>query len=231
MRDLGTAVLTWDDRLDRARSHWVVERVAALHRSFLGQPPGGLAPLDLVLGLFAPARIRPLAEQGHELMRLACRGWDLFADVVPRDVADAVLGLLDDERPLVEALAAGPVTLTHGDLATVNTAFEGDDLVLLDWAMPTAAPGALDVARFLAGCAQVLDATRDDLIAAYRHAAGPAYDGRSMRLALLAALAWLGWNKALDAVEHPDPAVRRRERDGLDWWVAAARTTLERGDL
>lgn len=231
MRDLGTAVLSWEDRLDRSRARWVMGRVAALHRRFLAEPPDGLAPLDLVLGLFAPARIRPLAEQGHELMRLACRGWELFADVVPPDVSDAVLGLLEDVRPLVAALGAGPVTLTHGDLATVNMAFEGDDLVLLDWAMPTAAPGALDVARFLAGCAQVVAAGRDELLAAYRDAAGPAYDERSMRLALLAALAWLGWNKALDAVEHPDPGVRRRERDGLDWWVAAVRTTLERGDL
>jgi hypothetical protein len=231
MRDLGDAVLTWDDRLDRARSRWMVQRVAALHRRFLGDPPDGLAPLELVLGLFAPSRIRPLAEQGHELMRLACRGWEDFADLVPDDVADPVLALLDDVGPLAAALTAGPVTLTHGDLATVNMAFEGEDLVLLDWAMPTVAPGALDVARFLAGCAQVVDARREDLLAAYRRAAGPAHDERSMRLSLLAALVWLGWNKALDAVEHPDPAVRQREREGLDWWVRAARDTFERGDL
>ena len=184
-----------------------------------------------MLTLFAPRRIRDLAAEGSELMALACRGWEVFADTVPSDVADPVLGLLDDVRPLVAALGSGPVTLTHGDAATVNMAFEGDDLVLLDWAMPTAAPGALDLARFLAGCAQVVDAGRDELLAGYRAAAGPAYDERSTRLALLAALAWLGWNKALDAVEHPDPAVRQRERDGLDWWVAAARSTLERGDL
>ncbi len=52
-----------------------------------------------------------------------------------------------------------------------------------------------------------------------------------MRLALLAGLVWLGWNKALDAVEHQDPATRERERADLEWWIGQARTTLEMGEL
>jgi len=228
MRDLGDAVLTWEHRLSAPRAFWVMERLAALHREFLGDPPADLAPLDLVLTLFAPRRIRSLAERS-ELMALACRGWEIFADTVPTDVAGPVLELLDDVRPLVVALASGPVTLTHGDAATVNMAFDGEDLVLLDWAMPTAAPGALDVARFLAGCSSVVEPSREELLAAYRRAAGPAADERSVQLALLSGLVWLGWNKALDAAEHPDPAIRRREQADLDWWVRAARTALERG--
>jgi len=230
MRDLGSAVLGWSDRLSTRRAFWVMERVAALHRQFLGGPPAGLAPLAQVLGLFSPRRIQSVAEGGSELMRLALRGWEIFAETVPGDVADPVFALLDDISPLAEALGAGPVTLTHGDLATVNMAFEssddGGDLVLLDWAMPTAAPGALDVARFVAGCSQVVEPSREELIAAYRRAAGPAYDETSMRVALLAGLVWLGWNKALDAAEHPDPATRERERADLAWWVDQARTTL-----
>jgi hypothetical protein len=42
---------------------------------------------------------------------------------------------------------------------------------------------------------------------------------------------WLGWNKALDAVEHPDPQIRARERADLDWWVDRARDALETGVL
>jgi len=97
--------------------------------------------------------------------------------------------------------------------------------------MPTAAPGSLDIARFLAGCASVCDLGREELIAAYRRHAGPAYDDDSMASSLLSALLWLGWNKALDAVEHPDPLIRARERADLDWWVAHARIALERGVL
>jgi thiamine kinase-like enzyme len=229
MRDLGDAMLTWDDRVSADRADWMMRRTAELHRAFLGQVPDGVAPLSQTLTLFAPATVRPLAEHGVELMRLVLRGWELFADEVAADVAEQVFSLLEDVTPLQRALEEGPVTMTHGDLATVNMAVEGKTLTLIDWAMPTRAPGALDVARFVAGCASVTDLGREELLAAYRRHAGPAYDARSMTLALVSGLLWLGWNKALDAVEHPDPEIRVRERADLEWWVDRARDALEAG--
>ena len=233
MRDLGDTVLSWDDRLDPPTCWWVIERVAALHRAYLGDPPDAVAPLVPLLDMFAPARIAGLARGGSELFAAAMRGWQYFADptLVPRDVSEAVFALHGDVRPLADALRAGPATLAHGDLATVNMAFEHDRLVLLDWAMPVAAPGAVDVAGFLVGCAHVVDVHPDDVIDHYRRAAGPAYDERAMQVALLSALCWLGWNKALDIVESEDEAVRRRERASLAWWVAQARTAIGRGAL
>ena len=231
MRDLGDTVCTWSRRLTARETVWVMERTADLHRAFLGDVPSNVVPLDRMLALFAPSTMRPLADAGIELMSVALRGWELFADQVPADVREPVFSLLEDITPLASALERGPLTMTHGDLATVNMAFEDDTLVLLDWAMPTSAPGALDVARFLAGCASVVDLSRDEVLEAYRRAAGPAYDARSTELALLAGLVWLGWNKALDAVEHPDPTIRARERADLDWWVGRARAALESGDL
>ena len=231
MRDLGDAVLDWARHLDARECTWMLERVAALHRAFLGDPPAGLVPLDRVLGLFAPARLRAARGDATGLAALALRGWEMFDRCVPRDVADAVLGLLDDLGPLADALGRRPCTLAHGDLATVNMAFVGDDLVLLDWSMPTVAPGAVDVARFVAGCSSVVAMEREELLAGYRRAAGSAYDDTAMRLALLSGLVWLGWNKALDVTENPDPAIRVRERADLDWWVREARTTLESGAL
>jgi hypothetical protein len=50
-----------------------------------------------------------------------------------------------------------------------------------------------------------------------------------MRLGLLAGICWLGWNKALDMVEHPDPAVRERERAALPWWLRQVELALETG--
>jgi hypothetical protein len=231
MRDLGDSVLTWDDRLDAGTATWVMQRTAALHLRFLGVPPPDVVPLERALSLFSPATVRPLADQGVELMRLVLRGWEIFAEQVPAELSDPLLAILADVTPLRRALEAGPVTMTHGDLATVNMAIERDTLVLIDWAMPTAAPGALDVARFIAGCASVVDASREDLLAAYRDAAGPAYDERSQRLSLLAGTLWLGWNKALDAVDHPDAAIRAQERADLEWWVRQSRNALEEGDL
>lgn len=231
MRDLGDSVWDWDERLDAGRCRWVVDRIARLHAAFLGDRPDGVAPLEPVLGIFAPTRLRAAADAGNRLAAAAIRGWDYFPDHVPADVAELVLALVEDPAVLARALLRRPCTLVHGDLATVNMAADGDDLVLLDWAMPVRAPGAVDLARFLVGCATQLATGREAILELYHGAAGPAYDEEAMRLALLAALVWLGWNKTHDIVESRDPSLRAREQADLDWWVREARTTLERGLL
>jgi hypothetical protein len=229
MRDLGNAVLTWDDRLDAEQTRRVMDRIARLHRAFLDDPPPGLAPLESVLNPFAPHRVAGLAGEGVELARVALRGWELFQEQVDDDVVEPVMQLLADVSPLAHALRRGPVTLLHADCATVNMALEGDDLVLLDWTLATVGPGALDVARFVAGCSSVVGISREEMLTEYERAAGPAYDAASMQAALLNGLLFLGWNKALDAAEHPDPVVREREAADLDWWVERARAALEQG--
>ena len=69
----------------------------------------------------------------------------------------------------------------------------------------------------------------DGLVALQREVAGAAYDDDAMRLCLLSGLCWLGWNKALDIVEHPDPAVRERERVALSWWLHQAELAFDTG--
>lgn len=231
MRDLHDTVLTWAHRLSADQCRWVLSRVAGLHRKFLGAEPEDLTPLPALVGLFSPGRMAPYAAEGNVLASAALRGWEIFADTVAPDVADPVLALLEDPAPLVAALLARPATLIHGDLATVNMALEGNTLTLLDWSMPACAPGAIDLARFIAGCSSVVDLSREAMVAEYLAAAGPACDGPALRLAMLSGLVWLGWNKAMDAAEHPDLAVRDREAKDLAWWLAQARLTLEAGLL
>lgn len=231
MRDLGNAVLTWERHLTRAQCRRVLTATSAMHRRWLGDPPDGLTPLPDLLGLFAPTRIAAHGVSDNPLAALVLRGWEIFVEWVSPDVAEPVLDLLGTPEPLATALGNGPMTLVHGDLATVNIAFERDQVTLLDWGMPAAAPAAFDLARLLAGCASVLDLSREEVIDDFRRLAGPAHDETSLRLGLLSALVWLGWNKALDAAEHPDPAIRSRERADLDWWVGHARNSLQSGDL
>ncbi len=119
-----------------------------------------------------------------------------------------------------------PMTMIHGDLATVNMAFEADHLTLIDWGMATSAPGALDIGRFLVGCAHVLDVDRDAFLAMYREEAGDSFDEAGTRLGLLGGLVWQGWNKALDIVDHPAEKVREREKAALPWWLDRAREAL-----
>ncbi|MFF0271435.1 hypothetical protein [Kribbella sp. NPDC004536] len=231
MRDLGDGVLTWEDRLSREQCRTLFGSVGSMYDGFLGRVPANLTPLPALVGLFTPDRVRPYVGGENPLPELVLRGWELFPTLVPNDVAEPVLRLLDRPAPLGDALLARPCTLVHGDLATVNLAFEKEGVTLLDWGMPAAAPAALDLARFLAGCASVVDATREELIEDFRELVPAGRDEPALRLALLAGLVWLGWNKALDAAEHEDPVIRTRERADLGWWVDEARRTFAAGLL
>jgi hypothetical protein len=227
MRDLGDAVYGWQTRVTPDRCRTMLRSVTSLHRSFLEQPPDDLAPLDAVVGLFEPDRIRPYGDE--ELIGYALRGWEIWADLVTDDVGERVLALALDTAPLTRALAQCPMTMIHSDLATVNMALDDDRLTLIDWGLATVAPGALDIGRFLAGCAHVLDIDNDAFLALYREEAGDAHDETATSLGMLAGLVWLGWNKALDIVDHPREDVREREKAALPWWLERAREALDTG--
>jgi hypothetical protein len=67
LRDLGDRVLSWEDRLSADQAQRAMAAVASLHRTFLGQAPQGLAPLDLVVTMFTPRRIREAQAAGLPL--------------------------------------------------------------------------------------------------------------------------------------------------------------------
>jgi len=74
--------------------------------------------------------------------------------------------------------------------------------------------------------AAALGVDHDQLLADVR-AQLQLHDDAALRLALLGALAQLGWEKALGATSD-DPMIREREEAGLAWWIARARQALER---
>jgi len=242
MRDLGDAVLNWKSIVTKEQARTMFSAVADLHAAFLGSAPDGLTPLGSVLDMFEPRRIRPYV--GETLVDYALRGWEYWPEVAPGEVGERVLDLAQDTTSLKAACLALPRTLVHGDLATVNMAFEPGRpgcLTLIDWGLAAAGPAELDIGRLLAGCAHLFGpvgrrgasesivARLDDLVALQREVAGPAYDEAALRLGLLAGITWLGWNKSLDIVEHPDPAVREREHDALPWWLHQAELAFETG--
>ena len=229
MRDLGDAVLTWDDVLSPARLRFLLEGLADFHAAYRGRVD--VLPTDLgdVVRLFEPDRIRPFA--GNGLIDVALRGWEYFAEVAPDEVGQRVLALAMDGSPLVRALKGRPPTFLHGDASTVNLALEPGAVTMFDWGVATTGPAEMDVARLLVGSGHILEVTFDEFVAIQREVAGADHDERSLLLSLLAAIAWLGWNKALDIVEHPDEAVRERERQGLNWWLGQARLAFETGDI
>ena len=233
MRDLGSAVLGWHRRLDRHECRRVLAAAAGVHAAYAGPAPSvpDLCPLAVRLPLLWPATMAAELRSGHPLPPLVLRGWELFADLVPGDVAAAVAWAHDDVTRLSGPLSACAPTLAHGDFWLVNLALEDDRVVLLDWGAATLGPGALDLACFLVGNATHVDASREAIVADYVALCGERHDERALQLSLFAALTEMGWNKALDAVDHPDPASRAVAGEELAWWTATARRIADTGGL
>ncbi|HEV3362573.1 MAG TPA: phosphotransferase, partial [Acidimicrobiia bacterium] len=171
MRDLGDAVITWDTPVGRAECRRIFAAAASLHAAFAGQSVDGLWALDRRLSLFAPRTLRTVPAGEEPLVDAALTGWERFAEVAPSDVVEAVAAVHDDPAPLAAALVSRGTTLVHGDLWLVNVAFDGDQVVLLDWNLAVAAPGAVDFATFLMGASGIA-ADREDLLDDIRQAQG-----------------------------------------------------------
>jgi aminoglycoside phosphotransferase (APT) family kinase protein len=145
-------------------------------------------------------------------------------ELVDADVSALIDYVHTDPGWLAAALLERPATLVHGDLKFANLGADGAQPILLDWGpLTTWAPPAVDFAWYLAinaaATGRSVDEVRDEI---RRTAQGETYDERAESLALVGALAQLGWEKALGATSD-DPAVARRERAGLAWWSAATR--------
>jgi hypothetical protein len=228
MRDLSAALLPDGAHIGRAESRRVLAAAAALHAAFRQEPARELCALADRYRFLSPAMARREAAGGDPVPKLVGRGWERFGELVAGDVAAAVGAILERPEPFAAELARFPATLVHGDLKLGNLGFLGDRVVLLDWGTQTGwAPPAVETAWYLAINASRIDATREQVLADARAAEGDLHDEDALRLALLGGLVQLGWDKALQAAEHPDAGVRAREAADLAWWEARAREALE----
>jgi hypothetical protein len=226
MRDVTPSLLPDGVPVTRRQSRQLLAAAAELHRAFARRPTDDLCPLADLLGFLSPAATAPYRAD-HEVPRLVMSGWERFGDLVARDVADAVFGILESPRLLADALSRFDATLLHGDLKLANLGLGHDRVVVLDWGPQTSwGPPAVDYAWYLAVNGASLLASFDEVLDDIRAAAGQAHDEDALRLALLGALVQLGWEKALGATGG-DHEVRARERSGLDWWTARARDALD----
>ncbi|HET7489325.1 MAG TPA: hypothetical protein VFJ85_15445 [Acidimicrobiales bacterium] len=226
MRDVGDHLIPDGRAVTRAENRRLIAGVCAMHEAFAGAALGGLA--SLVDRYTVLSRLTPQREPDEGVPRLIGLGWSIFADRVPGDVAGPLLELLDDPTELVEWLAGREQTLVHGDLKIPNVGLSEDRVVLVDWGTQTGmAPAAVEWGWYLAISAGRIEATREEILDDVRAAEGERHDAAALQAALLGAFLQLGWNKALDAHEHPDPAVRAREEEDLAWWVRKARGALD----
>jgi hypothetical protein len=227
MRDVSAALLPDHAHIGRADSRRVLEAAAALHASFWDDPPRPLCSMADRYQFLSPATTRREAGGADEVPRLIGRGWERFAELVPDEVAGPVLSILERPEPFVAALSRFPATLIQGDLKLGNLGFSGDRVVMLDWGTQTGwAPPAVEVAWYLAVNWSRIDAAREQVLDDFRAAEGERHDEDALCLALLGGLVQLGWDKALHASGHPDPAIRAGEAADLAWWTERAREAL-----
>lgn len=202
----------------------VLRAATALHDAFDEPPETPLCALRDLFALLAPECAARFATE-HEIPRQALEGWGRFHEIVPRDVSEAIATVHEHPDRLADALLRRRCTLLHGDLKMANLGATGDRIVIIDWGTTTLwAPPAVDYAWYVAVNSAAVGLPPDQLLADVRGTDAGA-DETALRLALVGALAELGWAKALGATSD-DATVRERERDGLAWWTAQVQETL-----
>jgi aminoglycoside phosphotransferase (APT) family kinase protein len=235
MRDLSADFVPEDTQLRRAQSRQILDAAAALHAAFRGAPhEPRLCSLTDRYAMLAPPNAERERARGNQFAETILRGWERLAELLPADVGEAVLALAQRPGPLAAALARRPATLIHGDLKLGNIGLRpaasegGGPVTLVDWGTQTGwAPPAVEWAWYLAVNGSRIDASHEQVLDDARAAAGEHHDEAALDLGLLGGLLQLGWDKAIHATEHPDPAIRAREAADLAWWVARSRAGLE----
>lgn len=216
MRDISEHLLA-NEVLTHRQFEAVVRGIGRMHSL---RPPDEVdvpwCSIDDRLTLFEPD---PEKLAGFRIADDILRGWKLFFDSAPKDVADLVRSLFADLCPLKNALGRLPNQLLHGDLKLDNIGVRPDGtLSLIDWSMTSIAPAAIDLGWFLAMNSRNLPVSLDETMAAY--ASYSTMESRLRELhesvTILCGLLIRGWRKALDA-EAGQPAELR-------WWCERAAT-------
>jgi Ser/Thr protein kinase RdoA (MazF antagonist) len=198
-----------------------------MHAAFAGERIAGLCSVVDWMTFLSPPVMTAWRGDASGLPDWALQGWDAFFTAAPHDVADAVAAIHARPAPLGLALDACELTLVHGDLCPGNVGLARDRVVVLDWALATQGPAALDVAAFLAMVSWRAGTPPDAFLAEAQAAAGEEWDACALELALLAAFVAYGWLHADRLLRRDDPAQREREQPYWEWWIARVRHVLE----
>ena len=196
MRDLGEGILGEGHAFTPWEAIRMLRRLDALHRS--GIRPLATTSLDAVVNTFSLARVLSVAPAATIVQDIR-RGWAAFERLAPQHIGNKVLEIVRHPDALVAALARCRPSFCHGDVAAVNMAWQGDQLVLIDWGQAFMGPAALDISRFLPSGLRSSEIDNGWFLDQYAIVAGDRFDEVALRLSLLATLVWYGWKKALDA--------------------------------
>jgi hypothetical protein len=242
MEDFGEHLIPpGDDPIGVDENVRILDALAAFHAAFWGQPdladPSlGFCRLDAWYRELGPATARR-EEHGPDPVPPLGEGWALLESAIDPGLAREIIALAEDPRPLCDALARFPQTVTHRDWKLGNLGLlpgPHGPVILLDWAVVGASPPAADLGWYLAINSARLPVSKEETLACYRQALERRIGGRfdagwwqpQEDLCVLGGFVQFAWEKALGAMRGGTREVRSREQAELDWWVARARTGL-----
>ena len=221
MRDVGPAMIpAGDDPLPLDDHLQFLDDLAALGARLWGwTDDAGLLPLANRWMAFNDVVIAAEEAGGFPdtVPRIAQKGWARFDGRAVPAVRDVVQGLRRDLRPLVEAVAATPLTFLHGDWKLGNLGIGADGrTVLLDWTYCGVGPICFELGWYLALNAARLPQRKEEAIDALRaslerHGVDTApWWERQLGLCLLGAMVLFGWEKVFGT------------DDEFGWWCDRA---------
>lgn len=233
LRDVSDSLLTSHPRADRPGTderRTILRAVGRLHEAFRGQRVDGACTVEDRLQFLGTHVMAHEATGPEALPRWIRSSWEVFFDLAPADVADAVAAIHDNPGSLADQLATAETTLIHGDLWAPNIGRTPERVILLDWALACQAPSEMELAFWVLWNSTFMNVTPETLLNEIRADARDRLDERTMLLALLgefvSGAGARGW--AWNSVNGLDPGARMRERDELDWWIDRAREALDR---
>jgi hypothetical protein len=239
MRDVAEVLLPYA-RFSPVDNQIYLNAMAALHAAFfdlpeLANPNLGLGELARAYTMFSPQTGQQEAGGQDEVPQRLQEGWDLVQTLVEPDVGQIVQELLHNSRPLCQALNRYPKTLIHGDWRHANQGLlrnEHTRVVLLDWALATLAPPAVEIARYLGTNSALLPVSKEEAIEIYRQRFAEHLGNRfdcswwqpQLELGLLGGFIQDGWAIALKATRwNITEGQREHWQADLQWWSERVR--------
>jgi phosphotransferase family enzyme len=232
MNDVSPALVSKEQMLSREELNRVLSALTDFHLAFLGENLPQLCTLEDRYNLLSPQTGRTERERGERAGELILASWEIFAGLVPADLAATITALAEDPGPLVEQLEDCEQTLIHGDVRLNNLGLTEDRVVLVDWGERTGkAPAAVELASFLVFDAARFEASEDEVVADFRDLYGERFDAKALDLALIGGLVQLGCNFALPIVTGGGKAARAAATERLEWWIPRVGHALETRSL
>jgi hypothetical protein len=210
-----------------------MDSLAALHAAYWESPQleteavGFCAPWSYFR--FSSPRAAEEVHARGKCLENRRQAWEHARDVLDGGLCDAVMALIEDPRPLCEALGRCPRTLVHGDFSSRNLGIMGDRTVITDWQFVMRLAGTVDIGWHLMSFADQRP-DNDGIIAVYRDRLalrlGDRFDAAqwdmSLRLGLLGSFVFLGFLFVGDV----GSAYCAPLRADLAWWTQRVREGL-----